>query len=657
MSNDTLAMNALRVLSAEAIQKANSGHPGLPLGAAPAAYALWANVMRHDPACPEWINRDRFVLSAGHGSMLLYSLLHLFGYGLTMDDLKAFRQWGSKTPGHPEYGHTVGVDATSGPLGQGVAMAVGMAMAEEHLAARFNTPEYPVIDHYTYALCGYGCLMEGVSGEAASLAGTLKLSKLIVIYDDNDISIEGNTDVAFTEDVGKRYEAYGWQVLKVDDGTDMAAITSALNEAKANKGAPSLIIVKTRIAEGSPLAGSHKAHGEPLGEANIAEMKKNLGWPCENPFEVPEEVTATYAAHRERLAKLHAEWEAMFASYKKAYPEKAKELQDFFDGTIPDFENDPDFWNYSGKAATRATSGKCLNYIAKKVPTLFGGSADLAPSNKSDIAGAGWFSAEDRSGRNVHFGVREFSMACIANGIALHGGLRPYCATFFVFSDYLKAALRLSALMKTRVIYILTHDSIGVGEDGPTHEPVEHLAALRATPDVLVFRPADGKETAAAYLSALRYDGPTCIVCTRQNLPTYEETGKDALKGGYVLKDCEGTPELIYIASGSEVEQAVGACEELTKRGVKARVVSMPCAELFDAQSDAYKESVLPSSVRARVAIEAGSTLPWYKYVGLDGAIIGLDHFGASAPAATLFREFGFTVENAVETGLKLLGR
>ncbi len=657
MSKDTLAMNALRVLSAEAIQKANSGHPGLPLGAAPAAYALWANVMRHDPACPEWINRDRFVLSAGHGSMLLYSLLHLFGYGLTIDDLKAFRQWGSKTPGHPEFGHTAGVDATSGPLGQGVAMAVGMAMAEEHLAARFNTPEFPVIDHYTYALSGDGCLMEGVSGESASLAGTLKLSKLIVIYDDNDISIEGNTDVAFTEDVGARYAAYGWQVIKVEDGTDMAAITRALNEAKANKEAPSLVIVKTRIAEGSPLAGSHKAHGEPLGDANIAEMKKSLGWPCEGAFEVPEEVTAAYAAHKERLGKARAEWEALYAAYQNANPEKAKALEAYFNGDLPDFENDPEFWNFSGKAATRATSGKCLNYIAKQVPTLFGGSADLAPSNKSDMANTGWFGPTDRDGGNIHFGVREFAMACAANGIALHGGLRPYCATFFVFSDYLKGALRLSALMKTRVIYILTHDSIGVGEDGPTHEPVEHLAALRATPGVNVFRPADGKETAAAYLSALTFNGPTCIVCTRQNLPTYDQDGKAALKGGYVLKDCEGTPDLIYIASGSEVEQAVGACEALTERGIKVRVVSMPCAEVFDAQSADYKESVLPAAVRARVAIEAGATMPWYKYVGLDGAVIGLDHFGASAPAATLFKEFGFTVENAVETGLKVLGK
>ena len=657
MNKDTLAMNALRVLSAEAIQKANSGHPGLPLGSAPAAYALWANVMHHDPARPDWINRDRFVLSAGHGSMLLYSLLHLFGYGLTMDDLKSFRQWGSKTPGHPEFGHTVGVEATGGPLGQGVAMAVGMAMAEAHLEARFNTAEFPVIDHYIYALCGDGCLMEGVSGEAASLAGTLKLNKLVLIYDDNDISIEGNTDIAFKEDVGKRFEAYGWNVIHVADGTDISAITAALNEAKANGKAPSVVIVKTRIAEGSPMAGSHKAHGEPLGDANIAAMKETLGWPAEGTFNVPDEVYATYAAHRARLAKESAKWDELYAAYKKALPEKAKALESYLAKDLPDFENDPEFWNWSGKAATRATSGKCLNYIAKKVPNLFGGSADLAPSNKSDMANTGWFGPDDREGGNIHFGVREFAMACAANGIALHGGLRPYCATFFVFSDYLKGALRLSALMSAPVIYILTHDSIGVGEDGPTHEPVEQLAALRATPNVYVFRPADGKETAAAYLTALKRKGPSCIVGTRQNLPTYDEDGKAALKGGYVLKDCAGVPELIYIATGSEVEQAVGAYEALTEKGVKVRVVSMPCVELFEAQSKAYKESVLPSAVRARVAIEAGSTQPWYKYVGLDGAVIGIDHFGASAPAATLFKEYGFTVENAVATGLKVLGR
>ena len=657
MTRNLLAMNAIRVLSAEAIQKANSGHPGLPLGSAPIAYELWNGHMAHDPARPDWENRDRFVLSAGHGSMLLYSLLHLFGYGLTIDDLKQFRQWGSKTPGHPEFGHTVGVEATSGPLGQGVATAVGMAMAEAHLAARFNEPGYPIVDHYTYALCGDGCLMEGVSGEAASLAGTLALGRLIVLYDDNDISIEGNTDVAFKEDVGARFAAYGWQVLHVADGTDMEAIGAAIELAKGDLSRPSIIVVKTRIAEGSPMAGSHKAHGEPLGEENIAKMKETLGWPNAEPFAVPEEVYASYRARAAELSELSAKWDALFAAYEKAFPEKAAEYKACMKGDLPDFENDPEFWNYSGKAATRATSGKALNYVASKLPNFFGGSADLAPSNKSDMKDAGWFGPEDYAGKNIHFGVREFSMACAANGIALHGGLRAYCATFFVFSDYLKSALRSTALMNLPVIYILTHDSIGVGEDGPTHEPIEQLAALRATPNCYVFRPADGKETAAAYLTALTHKGPTCIVGTRQNLPTYDEKGPEALKGGYVLKDCEGTPELIYIATGSEVELAVAAYDELTAQGVKVRVVSMPCVELFETQSCDYKESVLPKAVRARVAIEAGATMPWYKYVGMDGAVIGIDHFGASAPAATLFKEFGFTAENAVKAGLKVLGK
>ena len=657
MKNETLAMNAIRVLSAEAIQKANSGHPGLPLGSAPMAYELWAHHMNHNPKNPDWINRDRFVLSAGHGSMLLYSLLHLFGYGLTLDDLKQFRQWGSKTPGHPEFGHTIGVEATSGPLGQGIAMAVGMAMAEAHLAARFNTAAHEIFTHYTYALVGDGCLMEGVSSEASSLAGTLGLGRLIVLYDDNDISIEGNTDCAFKEDVGARYAAYGWQVLKVADGTDRAAIGAAIEEAKADLSRPSIIIVRTRIAEGSPLAGSHKAHGEPLGDENIAKMKENLGWPNADAFAVPSEVYDDYAELTEKLAAKQVVWEETFAAWKDANPDLARELDSCLNMELPDLLNDEAFWAFEGKAATRATSGKVLNYIANKVSNLFGGSADLAPSNKSDMKNTGYFSAEDGNGGNIHFGVREFAMAAACNGIALHGGLRAYCATFFVFSDYLKGAIRMSALMGLPVTYILTHDSIGVGEDGPTHEPIEHLAALRATPGVAVFRPADGKETAAAYLCAMTRKGPSCIVATRQNLPTYEKSGPAAMKGGYVLKDCEGTPELIYIATGSEVEQAMDAADELSARGVKVRVVSMPCVEVFQEQSAEYRESVLPAAVRARVAIEAGATMPWYKYVGMDGAVIGIDHFGASAPAGILFKEFGFTVENAVATGLKVLGK
>lgn len=658
MNMDRLAVSAIRILSAEGVQKANSGHPGLPMGSAAAAYELWANQMKHNPADPKWVNRDRFVLSAGHGSMLIYSLLHLFGYGLTMDDLKQFRQWGSKTPGHPEFGHTIGVETTTGPLGQGIATAVGMAMAEKHLAARFNRPGYDVIDHYTYALVGDGCMMEGVESEAASLAGTLGLGKLIVLYDDNEISIEGNTDLAFRENVGARHEAYGWQVLHVNDGDDLREIGSALASAKLETSKPSLIVVKTQIAFGSPLCGSHKAHGEPLGWDNIACTKTNLGWPCTEPFDVPTELTDHFDELKIRLGRAQMQWDVVYAGYRARYSELSAELEECLSGKLPDLENDAEFWTFPEKPnATRNTSGEIINRLAKKLPNLFGGSADLAPSNKTAMAGRGDFSAEEPTGANIHFGVREFAMAAAANGIALHGGLRAYCATFFVFSDYLKPAVRLSALMGLPVIYVLTHDSIGVGEDGPTHEPIEHLAALRATPNVAVFRPADGKETAAAYVTALTRKGPTCVVATRQNLPYYQETGKGALKGGYVLKDCDGTPDMLLIGTGSEVELCVKAYDELAKRGIKSRVVSMPCVDIFEEQSDEYKEAVLPKNVRARLAIEAGSTAAWYKYVGLDGDVLGLDHFGASAPADILFREFGFTVENAVAKALKVLGR
>ena len=655
--DDVMAANAIRILSAEAVQKANSGHPGLPMGSAAMAYELWANHMKHDPKDPKWIDRDRFVLSAGHASMLLYSLLYLFGYGLTIEDLKSFRQWGSKTPGHPEFGHTIGVEATTGPLGQGVSMAVGMAMAEAHLAQRFNRENYSVLDHYTFSLVGDGCLMEGVASEAASLAGTQKLGKLVVLYDDNDISIEGSTDIAFTEDVGKRYEAYGWQVLNVSDGNDLSAIGSAIKKAKKNLDQPSLIIVRTEIAYGSPLAGSHKTHGEPLGEENVKKTKENLGWQDVPDFDTPASVKVHYAKIQEKLEKEHHSWNEMMANYQKDYPDTYQELMDFFSEKKPDLINDEAFWQYEGSNATRATSGEALNRLNQRVPNLFGGSADLAPSNKSELKGESWFFPEDRGGKNIHFGVREFAMACAANGIALHGGLRPFCATFFVFSDYEKAAIRLSALMGTKVIYILTHDSIGVGEDGPTHEPIEQLAMLRATPNVLVFRPADGKETAAAYAAALEHNGPTCIVSSRQNLPTYENTGKEALKGGYVISDCEGTADIILMASGSEVEQIMGAQETLKAEGIKARVVSMPAMELFEAQGEDYKESVLPKGVRARLAVEAGATMPWYRYVGLDGKVIGLDHYGASAPAPILFKEFGFTVDNVVAKAKETLGR
>ncbi|MEA4888036.1 MAG: transketolase [Clostridiaceae bacterium] len=651
---DQLAVNAVRVLAAESVQKAKSGHPGLPMGSAAMAYELWANHMRHNPADPQWINRDRFVLSAGHASMLLYSLLYLFGYGLTIDDLKSFRQWNSKTPGHPEYGHTQGVETTTGPLGQGLATAVGMAMAEAHLAARFNRPGFPVLDHYTYVLVGDGCMMEGVSSEAASLAATLKLGKLIVLYDDNDISIEGNTDCAFTEDVGKRHEAYGWQVQHVADGNDRQAIGAALEAARADTSRPSLIIVRTQIAFGSPLAGQAKAHGEPLGDENVALTKKALGWPSAEAFQVPAELLDYMTAKKSDLAADQDQWSAMFRQYNRQYPEPAAELSQCLNQEMPDLLNDKEFWDFTGSQATRSTGGVCLNRLAARLPNLIGGSADLAPSNKTVINGRGWFGPADYSGSNIHFGVREFAMAAASNGMALHGGLRAYCATFFVFSDYLKAALRLSALMKLPVIYVLTHDSIGVGEDGPTHEPIEHLAALRATPGVTVFRPADGKETAAGYLLALKRQGPTCMVLSRQNLPTYDKSGPAALKGGYILEDAEN-PAIILMASGSEVELIVKAATELKTRGIAARVVSMPSMEVFNEQPEAYRESVLPSSIRARLAVEAGATMPWYRYVGLDGRVIGLDHYGASAPAKILFEQFGLTAGHVAEEAEAIL--
>ena len=655
---DTRCINTIRVLAADAVQKANSGHPGAPMGMAPMAYALWQKEMRHSPRNPKWPNRDRFVLSSGHASALLYTLLHLYGYGLTMDDLKAFRQWGSKTPGHPEYGHTVGVETTTGPLGQGVANAVGFAMAEAHLAAKFNRPGFPIVDHYTYAICGDGCMMEGIASEAASLAGTLGLGKLILLYDDNDISIEGNTNIAMREDVPARFAAYGWHVQKVQDGNDADQIAAAVEAAKQDP-RPSLIVVPTTIGYGCPAkAGKASAHGEPLGAENLAATKAFLGM-SEESFHVDAEVYAHAAEKVEAGAADEQAWNDLFARYAQAYPDLAKEWDLWHADKLPfDFESDADLWSFDGPAATRATSGTVLNKLAQRVPNFFGGSADLAPSNKSDIKGAGDFSKENYAGGNLHFGVREHAMAAICNAIALHGGLRAYAATFFVFSDYMKNAMRLSALMKLPVTYILTHDSIGVGEDGPTHEPIEQLAGLRATPDLLVFRPADGKETTAGWKVALTSGLPTCLVLTRQNLPQYEGSGVAALKGGYVLCDSDKpTPDAILLASGSEVEQAMGAKALLKEQGVDVRVVSMPCMELFDEQDAAYRESVLPAAVRARVAVEAGATMPWYKYVGLDGAVIGLDHYGASAPAKLLFEQFGFTAQHVCEETLRVLGK
>ena len=550
----------------------------------------------------------------------------------------------------------MGVETTTGPLGQGIANAVGMAMAEKHLAAKFNREGFNVVDHYTYCILGDGCMMEGISHEACSLAGTLKLNKLIALYDDNEISIEGNTDIAFREDVPARFRAYGWNVIDVKNGNCFEEVDAAIRLAK-DSDKPNLIVCHTAIGYGSPKAGQASVHGEPLGEENLEATKKNLGWPEGEPFAVPACVYEQTGEAARRGAEAQKEWNELFSKYAKKYPELKKEWDVWFSDEIPvDLLNDKDFWAFEGKSATRNSSGVVLNRLAERVPNLFGGSADLAPSNKSNMKGKGDFSAETPEGNNIHFGVREHAMAAICNGIRLHGGLRPYCATFFVFSDYMKNAMRMSAIMGLNVPYILTHDSIGVGEDGPTHQPIEQLAGLRAMPGLTVFRPADSKEVAAGWVAAMTGDAPVALVLTRQDLPLYEKSGADALKGGYVLSDCEGTPDVLLMASGSEVEQCMGAQELLKAEGVKARVISMPSFELFEAQSDEYKESVMPSNVRARVAVEAAATFGWHKYVGLDGAVIGLDHFGASAPYKLLFQEFGFTAENVAATAKKVIG-
>ena len=660
MSNiDNLCVNTIRVLAAEGVEKAKSGHPGLPLGSAAIAYALWGRQMRHNGMNPNWPDRDRFVLSAGHGSMLIYSLLHLFGYGLTIEDLQQFRQLGSKTPGHPEYGHTVGVETTTGPLGQGIANAVGFAMAEAHLAEHFNRPGFPVVDHYTYALCGDGCLMEGISSEASSLAGTLGLGKLILLYDDNGISIEGDTDIAFREDVGRRYEAYGWQVLKVADGNDADAIAAAIGQAKACREKPSIVIVETQIGYGSPKQGKASAHGEPLGADNVKALKEKLGWPVDRDFYVPAEAEAQYAKLREEGCAHEARWNKLFADWQAAYPELAAEWKQWHEGRLPaNLLDDPEFMKFEKPDATRNSSGQVLNRLAAMLPNLIGGSADLAPSNKSEMKGRGDFSAEDRAGANLHFGVREHAMAAIGNGMVLHGGLHVYVATFFVFSDYMKHAMRLSAIMGLPLVYVLTHDSIGVGEDGPTHQPIEQLASLRSIPGFTVYRPADARETAAAWVYAIEANGPTALVLTRQNLPLYEGSGKAALKGAYVLREAgKPVPDILLLASGSEVELMVKAAEALEAEGFAARVVSMPSWEVFERQSDDYKESVLPRAVRTRLAAEAGNDFGWHRYIGLDGDILCMQGYGASGPADQVFKKFGFTLESVLARAHKLLGR
>lgn len=630
-------INAIKVLSAEAVQAANSGHPGLPLGAATMAFTLWDRVMNHNPDDPDWINRDRFILSAGHGSALLYSLLHLFGYGLSLDDLKNFRQFESKTPGHPEYGHTIGVETTTGPLGQGFANGVGMAMAEKHLASIFNEAGSQIIDHYTYVIVGDGCLMEGVAYESASLAGDLGLGKLIVLYDSNSITIEGSTDIAFNEDVKKRFEAMNWHVSCVEDGNDMPAIEAALKAAK-QEDKPSLIVVTTVIGDGAPgKEGTHDVHGSPLGEDVLTAMKANLDWPIEK-FHVPEEVRDYYESSKNRLIENSKQWLELWEDYEETYPEKATMLENFMDGDVRilDLEKLKDD---NKTSATRSASGEAINLIAALNPNFIGGSADLAPSNKTYMKDLGDFFKDSPQGRNLHFGVREHAMGAILNGMALHGGLEVFGSTFMVFSDYMKPTIRLAALMNINVTYVFTHDSIGVGEDGPTHQPIEHLWMLRSIPGLTVYRPADYFETMVAWQSALTHQGPYAIVLTRQNLPALEGSSSDALKGGYVIHDVED-PKGILIATGSEVALAIEAAKEMGN----IRVVSMPCLEVFERQETSYKDAILPDL--PIVAIEAGSTLGWYKYAD---KVIGIDTFGASAPAKQLFEHFGFTKENIMK--------
>lgn len=660
MNIEQKSVNAIRVLAADTVQKANSGHPGMPLGSAAMAYELWANHLTHNPKNPKWVNRDRFILSAGHASSLLYSLLHLFGYGLTIEDMKNFRQDNSLTPGHPEYGHTVGVEATTGPLGAGMGMAVGMAMAQAHMAATFNTEDYNIIDHYTFVLGGDGCMEEGISSEAFSLAGTLGLSKLIVLYDSNNITIEGNTDLAFTEDVNKRMEAFGFQTLTVEDGNNLEEISKAIELAKAEKTKPSFITVKTKIAFGCPAKeGSESSHGSPLGEENVKALRDNLGWEEQEAFVIPQDVYDNFAQKAKKGQEAEDNWNKLFKAYCEKYPEK-KELWDKYFAVIDDEKllNCDEFWSYEDKPqATRSLSGNMINRLAKIMPNFWGGSADLGPSNKTVIKDGGSFSKNNYLGRNIHYGVREFAMAAIANGITLYGGTKTFVGTFFVFSDYLKPMARLAALMKIPVTYVLTHDSIGVGEDGPTHEPIEQLAMLRAMPNINVFRPADATETAAAWYSAITSKNtPTVLALSRQNLPQIEGSSKEALKGGYIIAESiKAKPDAIIIASGSEVSLAVDAKKELMEKGFDIRVVSMPCMDIFEQQNDEYKEKILPQTVEKRLVVEAGSSICWGKYLGFKGKSVTIDTFGASAPANVLFKKYGFTVENVVNKALSML--
>ena len=655
MNSCKIIANTIRGLSVDGVAAANSGHPGMPLGMADVCAVLWSEHMNFNPKNPKWLNRDRFILSAGHGSMLIYSLLHLYGYDLSMDDLKAFRQWGSKTPGHPENFVTAGVETTTGPLGQGVANAVGFALAEASLAARYNREGSEIIDHYTYVVAGDGCLQEGISHEACSFAGHNKLGKLIMLYDSNNITIDGPTHISFTEDTRKRFEAYGWQVLEID-GHDYDQINAAIAEAKKEKSKPSIIICKTIIGFGSPnRAGTSKAHGEPFPAEEIELMKEKLGLPKDKSFFVPNEISDLRAKTQEKGENLENKWNELWENYKNKNQEAAKELENSIKGEISKEALDIPQFGSEKAIATRSASGTVLNHIAKYIPQLMGGSADLTPSNNTLPAGEESFSPENPKGRYIRYGVREHGMAAIMNGMALHGGVLPYSGTFFVFSDYMRPAMRMSALMEQQVVYVLTHDSIGLGEDGPTHQPEAHLWAYRMIPNMTVIRPMDANETAEAWKSALKNKkGPTCLVLTRQNLPVYDRAGlgwaksEEAQKGGYVL--CEDKDfEAIIIATGSEVELAVEAKAKLNEQGVKVRIVSMPSTNIFDEQPQEYKESVLPKNILKRVAVEAGVTLGWYKYVGLEGRVIGLDRFGASAPYKTLYKEFGITTDAIVE--------
>ncbi|GAB2670526.1 transketolase [Paenibacillus thermoaerophilus] len=664
-SIDQLAVATVRTLSIDAVQKANSGHPGMPMGAAPMGYTLYAKVMKHNPANPEWIDRDRFVLSAGHGSMLLYSLLHLSGYDLSLDELKNFRQWGSLTPGHPEYGHTPGVDATTGPLGQGFAMAVGMAMAEAHMAATYNRDGFKLIDHHTFVICGDGDLMEGISSEAASLAGHLKLGKLIVLYDSNDISLDGELSLSFSEKVKSRFEGYGWQYLRVDDGNDIPAIEAAIAEAKKDGQRPTLIEVKTIIGYGSPNKagkGGHAGpHGSPLGVEEVALTKRAYSWAEDLHFHVPEEVKAHFAKVKAAGEKANAEWNELFAKYEQAYPELAKQFKQAVAGELPEgWDADLPVYSPADKGiGTRNASGNAINAFASKIPFFIGGSADLESSTMTHMKGIARFSPEDYSGRNVYFGVREFAMAAALNGMALHKGVKVYGGTFFVFSDYLRPAVRLSALQNLPVTYVLTHDSIGVGEDGPTHEPIEQLAALRVIPNVTVIRPADANETTQAWRYALENkEGPVALVLTRQAVPNLESTAELAregvARGAYVVSDAPN-PQVQLLATGSEVSLAIEAQKKLAEEGIAARVISMPSWELFEKQDKAYRDSVILPHVKARLAIEMAHPMGWHKYVGDHGDVLAIDKFGASAPASVIIKEYGFTVENVVAKAKALL--